>query len=160
MTLPAAAEGLSTALFPVEALDFYARLNLGEAVSEEERAAWYAPERGGPQGDYAEGMPEKLRNVIDALQRFPASKRAVLTVASRNVSHEVDADAKCLRELHFYLEGGRLCASGFMRAQAASIFPKNIYFIALVMARVAAGLGGVPVGSYVHFVTTLTSGRE
>ncbi len=159
MSLPAAACGLATVLFPIEALDFYARLNLGEAVSEGERAAWYAPERGGPQGDYAAGMPEKLQNVINALQRFPASKRAVLTVASRNVSHEVDADAKCLRELHFYIEGGRLCASGFMRAQAASIFPKNIYFIALVMARVGAAIG-IPVGAYTHFVTTLTSGRE
>ena len=152
---------LETPLFPAAALAFYSALNMGSAnLTGPDAAAWYSPARGGPQGDYREGMPAKLANVVDALRRFPASKRAVLTVASRNESHEVDADAKCLRELHFYVEAdGAVHATGFMRAQAASIFPKNIHFIASVLAHVAAALGR-EAGSYTHFVTTLTSGRE
>ena len=123
---------IETPLFPVAALELYSALNLGEvdvADAGEYTAAvarWYSPERGGPQGDYAAGMPAKVANVIDALAQFPKSKRAVLTVPTRNASHKVDEDAKCLRELHFYVEDdGAVHATGFMRAQAASIFPKN-----------------------------------
>ncbi len=164
--LSLAAATIETPLFPSAALSFYSQLNLGEldpaanAAHAALAAVWYTPARGGPQGDYRAGMREKVANVIDALQRFPRSKRAVLTVPNRNVSHEVDEDAKCLRELHFFIEGdGRLHASGFMRAQAVSIVPKNIHFIAAIMDRVATALG-VPVGSYTHFVTTLVTGRE
>ena len=126
----------------------------------EAHAAWYSPERGGPQGDYRADMPAKLANVVDALTRFPHSKRAVLTVFARNSSHAVDEDAKCLRELHFFVKQGdeRLHCAGYMRAQAASIFPKNIHFIATVLARVAAAVGREP-GEYTHSVTQLTNGR-
>ena len=163
LTLPAAT--LQTPLFPEAALAYYSALNLGEIDPANPAhaaltAAWYSPERGGPQGDYREGMPAKVANVVDALRRFPRTKRAVLTVPQRNVSHEVDADAKCLRELHFWRgEDGRVHCSGFMRAQACSIFPKNIHFIASLLDRVARAAGG-EAGSYTHFVTTLTSGRE
>jgi len=34
-------------------------------------------ERGGEQGDYRDGMPAKIANVIDCLRAFPHSKRAV-----------------------------------------------------------------------------------
>ena len=156
---------LETPLFPQAALHFYGMLNLGEIDVEgnPEHAAlhkaYYSPERGGPQGDYRAGMAGKVSNVIDALTRFPHSKRAVLTIPNRSIDHTVDEDAKCLRELHFFSEGGKLHCSGFMRAQACSIFPKNIYFIALILPRVAAAVG-LEVGSYTHFVTTLVSGRE
>lgn len=152
---------IETPLFPAAALAFYSALNMGAAdLTSPAAAAWYCPARGGPQGDYRAGMPAKLANVVDALRRFPSTKRAVLTVASRNESHEVDEDAKCLRELHFYVEAdGRVHATGFMRAQAASIFPKNAHFIASVLEHVAVSLGR-EAGSYTHFVTTLTSGRE
>jgi hypothetical protein len=164
-TLTLASATLETALFPQAALAYYSALNLGEIDAANPAhaaltAEWYSPARGGPQGDYREGMPAKLANVVDALRRFPRSKRAVLTVPQRNASHEVDADAKCLRELHFWEgEDGRLHCSGFMRAQACSIFPKNIHFIASLLDRVAQATGKQP-GSYTHFVTTLTSGRE
>ena len=163
LTLPAAT--LETALFPAAALDYYSARNLGEIDAANPQhaaltAAWYSPARGGPQGDYREGMPAKVANCIEALQRFPHTKRAVLTVPQRNVSHEVDADAKCLRELHFWVgQDQRLHCSGFMRAQACSIFPKNIHFIASLLDRVARATGR-EAGSYTHFVTTLTSGRE
>ena len=151
---------LETPLFPPPALAFYSALNLGEAVDEASRAAWYSPARGGPQGDYARGMPAKVANVVDALTRFPHSKRAVLTVFSRSADHTVDEEAKCLRELHFFVRPGdeRLHCAGFMRAQAASIFPKNIHFIASVLERVCRAVGREP-GTYTHSVTVLTGGR-
>ncbi len=156
---------LETPLFPAAALHFYSLFNMGgidpsNADHAALHAAWYSPERGGPQGDYREGMPAKLANVIDALTRFPHSKRAVLTIPNRNASHESDSDAKCLRELHFFRgEDNLLHCTGFMRAQACSIFPKNINFIATVLQHVARGVG-LEVGTYTHFVTTLVSGRE
>jgi hypothetical protein len=168
--LTLASATLETELFPEPALRFYGLLNLGEldpAGCPEHAAlqqAWYSPSRGGPQGDYREGMQAKLANVIAALQAFPLSKRAVLTVPNRSIDHSCDEDAKCLRELHFWLDAGpggdgRLHCSGFMRAQACSIYPKNIYFIALLLQRVASALGK-EVGSYTHFITALSTGRE
>lgn len=163
-------------LFPREALDFYTRHNLNELhrVEDEqqlgapghvdEHAAayqrWYNGARGGGQGDYRAGIVPKIANVVACLTAFPHSKRAVLTVPNAPaLDHTVDEDAKCLRELHFYVdEDGKLSCSGFMRAQAASIFPKNIHFIGTIQQRVAEALGR-PVGSYTHFVTQLTSGR-
>ena len=155
---------IETPLFPLEALTFYAMLNLNEidmSIPEhaEMHKKWYSPERGGPQGDYRAFMTEKVANVINALTLFPKTKRAVLTVPNRSIDHTVDEDAKCLRELHFFIEDGKLHCSGFMRAQACSIFPKNIFFISYVMAKIAKSVG-MEVGSYSHFVTTLTSGRE
>lgn len=149
-----------TELFPRSALEFYTAHNLDELASDDPRyTTLYSSARGGGQGDYRAGMKEKLANVVDCLTRFPASKRAVLTIPNRNVSHEVDEDAKCLRELHFWVDNGALHASGFMRAQAASIFPKNIHFIGTIHHRIAGALG-LAVGSYTHVVTTLVSGRD
>ncbi len=151
---------VETELFPRAALDFYTAHNLDELPADDARyATLYSSARGGGQGDYRVGMRDKIANVVDCLTRFPGSKRAVLTVPARNVSHEVDEDAKCLREVHFFIEGGALHAAGFMRAQAASIFPKNLHFIGTILQRVAAALR-VPTGRYTHFVTTLVSGRD
>jgi hypothetical protein len=33
---------------------------------------------------------------------------------------------KCCRELHLYIEDGKLCCTGFLRLQNATIFPKNV----------------------------------
>jgi hypothetical protein len=38
---------------------------------------WYLVERGGDQGDYRAGMPEKIANAIDCLRTHSHSKRAV-----------------------------------------------------------------------------------
>ena len=169
--MDAAVLEVPTALFPRDALRFYTRFNLDElsADSAEDAAAaavWYSAARGGGQGDYRAGLRAKLDNVVAALAAFPRSKRAVLTVPSAvDAAHSDDAAAKCLRELHFYIEGGEggaprtLCCTGFMRAQAASIFPKNIHFIGTVMGRVAERLS-LPVGQYTHFVTTLIDERS
>jgi hypothetical protein len=147
---------VETDLFPAAALEFYTRHNLGlldpehNASDAEGYAKYYNPARGGGQGDYRAGMVAKIDNVVDCLAKFPASKRAILSVPNAAaLDHTVDADAKCLRELHFYIEaraplpeeeGGPAGAvpaaeveavhcTGFMRAQAASIFPKNIHMI-------------------------------
>jgi len=143
-------------------------------------AAFYTPARGGGQGDYRDGIAEKIANVVSCLRAFPHSKRAVLAIphtraGSITADHTNTDEAKCLRELHFHLDDGpdpadpddataalppgpRLCCTGFMRAQAASIFPKNIHFIGTLMHQIARQLN-VPVGSYTHIVTTLVNER-
>jgi len=168
---------VETELFPRDALEFYSKYNLNLLDldnNDRDRSLhqqYYTPARGGGQGDYRVGIERKIANVVDCLRKFPNSKRAVLSVphASR-VSVEDDHtdtdEAKCLREIHFYLEtdgdvdSRLLCASGLMRAQAVSIFPKNIHFIGTLMHHVAQQLGGgVKVGRYTHFVTTLVAER-
>ena len=148
---------VTTELFPAEALEFYTLFQFGEASAD---SVYYNAARGGGMGDYRDGLLAKVDNVISALRGFPRSKRAALTISNNPAAaHTSDDDAKCLRELVFYIDDGRLCATGFMRAQAASIFPKNIHFIGSLMARIAGGLD-LRVGSYTHFVVTLVSGRE
>jgi thymidylate synthase len=133
---------IETPLWPRDALEMYSLLNLqlldtqNNKAHAEAYAKYYSPQRGGPQGDYRENMRDKINNVIDCLRKFPQSKRAVLTVPKAQWDHTKDAEAKCLRELHFYLEKNQqgekvLCCSGFMRAQASMIFPKNIHLIGL-----------------------------
>jgi hypothetical protein len=156
-------------LFPADALTFYTRFNLGlldlegNAADAAAHAKFYNPARGGGQGDYRDGIAAKVDNVVDCLTKFPGSKRAVLTVPNAAVlDHTVDGDAKCLRELHFYIEtrtplpeeeggpaGGAaadeveaLHCTGLMRAQAASIFPKNIHMIGAWAARLQLRGGG------------------
>jgi thymidylate synthase len=160
---------VETPLFPRESLTFYTRFNLGDIdKSKPDDVAllkkYYNAARGGGQGDYRVGIRQKIDNITDCLTRFPGSKRAVLaipftTLSSADVSHEQTDEAKCLRELHFYVEDGKLCCTGFMRAQAASIFPKNIHFIGTILNDIAEKLK-VPPGSYTHFVTTLVSDRS
>lgn len=167
---------IETELFPRDALEFYTAFNLEGAVKpapevevrmDELKTAYLDPFRGSGQGDYRHGMIAKVENVVDCLSRFPGSKRAVLAVpfgepgrGSAEVSHEEDESAKCVRELHLYIDGAdqKLHATGFMRAQAASIFPKNVHFIGKLMNFIAARLGR-EVGTYTHFVTTLVHGR-
>jgi hypothetical protein len=157
---------VETELFPRDSLTFYTRYNLdildiaNNAEDKQVYEKYYNPARGGNQGDYRNNIHNKINNVVDCLTKFPASKRAVLTIPDRNVDHTIDNDAKCLRELHFYLESTPssssssssntsadnssssisngstgtenvlyLSCTGFMRAQAATIFPKNIHFI-------------------------------
>jgi len=160
---------IETELFPREALEFYTRLNLGLPITEEEKLKYKNAARGGGQGDYREGIQKKIANVINCLQRFPQSKRAVLTIpfstyGSMEANHTNDDEAKCLRELHFYLEknieskDSKLSCTGFMRAQAASIFPKNVHYIGSIMNEIGKQLN-VSIGTYTHFVTILVNER-
>ena len=168
---------VETELFPRDALDFYSRYNLfllDLEGSERDRALYkqfYTPARGGGQGDYRDGMPEKIANVVDALRKFPGTKRAVIPIphtraGSVSADHTNTDEAKCLRELHFHLDVDpsnpkaprRLCCTGLMRAQAASIFPKNIHFIGTIMHSIAKQINA-PVGTYTHIVTTLVNER-
>jgi thymidylate synthase len=152
---------VETQLFPRESLDFYTRYNLCQTTEADKtsHSKYYTAARGGAQGDYRKDIEKKIENVVHCLTRFPSSKRAFLTIAPLSTDHTSDGDAKCLRELHFYLENDKLSCSGFMRAQAASIFPKNIHLIGTIMHQIAQRLNK-KVGSYTHFVTTLVSARE
>eukprot|EP00557_Chaetoceros_sp_GSL56_P008144 CAMPEP_0176495280 /NCGR_PEP_ID=MMETSP0200_2-20121128/10563_1 /TAXON_ID=947934 /ORGANISM="Chaetoceros sp., Strain GSL56" /LENGTH=212 /DNA_ID=CAMNT_0017893129 /DNA_START=49 /DNA_END=684 /DNA_ORIENTATION=+ len=157
---------IKTELFPVEALKVYSAYNLGDTIEQEERQKYFSAHRGGSQGDYRNGMTNKIENVVDCLLNYPKSKRAVITIPNTSTpSHGSDDDAKCMREIHFYLDDNVLNATVLMRAQAAEIFPKNIHFIGSLMQRIADHLQAksgskVTIGELFYLATTLVSVRE
>ena len=152
---------VETDLFPLDVLDAYSAWNLGLELTNDQRQH-FNDERGGGQGDYRAGMGDKIANVIDCLNRFPDSKRAVITISNTpSASHENDETAKCMREIHFILDDGVLDATVLFRAQAASIFPKNIHFIGSLMDTVAEQLDGRPaIGSLYYLTTVLVGDRS
>ena len=153
---------VETPLFPRTALEAYSSLNMEEDISEEQRE-YVSDQRGGAQGNYREGMSRKIANVVDCLANFPQSKRALITVCNESMpDHSNDADAKCLRELHLYLdENDALSGTVFFRAQAASLFPKNIHLIGSIMTEVAGRLPGKPaLGVLFYLATVLVADRS
>mmetsp|Transcript_35745 Transcript_35745/g.83118 ORF Transcript_35745/g.83118 Transcript_35745/m.83118 type:complete len:220 (-) Transcript_35745:29-688(-) len=155
---------VETELFPRGALEFYTKKNMGWDFTQEEYDRWYAPERGGEQGDYRDGMQEKIANVVDCLRSEPRSKRAVIPIpfsseGSKSVDWRNQGQTKCCRELHLYLEDGTLKCTGVLRMQNASIFPKNIHFFASLLDHVGKELR-VPVGEYTHWITNLCHDRS
>ncbi len=150
---------VETDLFPKAVLEAYTAWNLELPLSDEQ-TQFFNAERGGGQGDYRSGMRKKIANVVDCLGRFPQSKRAIITISNNSSPcHTSDEDAKCLRELHFYIEDNTLNASCLFRAQAALIFPKNIHFIGALMAEIARSLA-IPVGTLFYCATILVSDRS
>lgn len=152
---------VETELFPEAVLDAYSRWNLEKDISDEQRRHMNML-RGGGQGDYREGMRQKIANVVDCLTKYPQSKRAVVTVCNEPIpDHSNDDDAKCLRELHLYLdENDKLCGTVFFRAQAAMLFPKNIHFIGSIMIEVAERLPDKPtLGTLFYLATVLVPDR-
>lgn len=153
---------VETPLFPQEVLQTYSRINMEKDITAEQEQ-YVNKQRGGAQGDYREGMRRKIDNVVDCLTRFPQSKRALITVCNEPMpDHSNDADAKCLRELHLYLdENDKLSGTVLFRAQAASIFPKNIHLIGSIMTEVAARLPQRPeLGTLYYLATVLVSDRS
>lgn len=158
---------IETELFSEEVLDFYTKHNMALITKESSPnlySKFYNNQRGGGQGDYSFYFQEKFKNVVDCLTKFPKSKRAVLTMPySKKLSHDVvhcdDDEQKCLRELHFFIDGEMLHCNGFMRSQARIIFPKNIHFIGTVMLDLADILK-IKADTYTHFITTLVDGRD
>lgn len=127
------ASTVETDLFPRGALEYYTNKNMGWDYTQEEYDEWQLAERGGDQGDYREGMPAKIANVIDCLKTEPLSKRAVIpipftTEGSATIDWRDQGQNKCCRELHFYLEDGKLKCTGIVRMQNANIFVKNVRF--------------------------------
>lgn len=151
---------IETELFSLEALDAYSHYNMGDQISDSHQK-FFSPERGGGQGDYREGMKEKIANIVDCLRNYPQSKRAIITICNNaTAQHSSDDDSKCLRELHFYIEDKTLKATAFFRAQAAAIFPKNIHFIGSVMDRIAKELNGLKVGTLFYHTSILVADRS
>lgn len=149
---------VETDLFPLDVLDAYSAWNLERELTDGQRQH-FTDERGGGQGDYREGMAAKIANVVDCLNRFPESKRGVITIPNTpQADHENDDTAKCMREIHFFLEDGALHGSVFFRAQAASIFPKNLHFIGSLMDEVAGQIEGAPTVGSLHYLTTILVG--
>ncbi|CAK8987512.1 unnamed protein product [Durusdinium trenchii] len=155
---------VETELFPLGALEFYTKKNMGWEYTQEEYDQWFMPERGGDQGDYRDGMQEKIANVIACLKAEPRSKRAIIPIpfpseGSKTVDWTNQGQTKCCRELHLYIEDGCLKCTGILRMQNASIFPKNIHFFATLLEHVGQQLQ-VPVGEYTHWITNLCHDRS
>jgi len=158
-----AASLVETELFPAGALDYYTKKNMGWEYTQEEYDTWQLAERGGAQGDYRDGMPEKIANVIDCLKTEPLSKRAVIpipysTVGSATIDWKDQGQNKCCRELHFYIEDGKLKCTGLVRMQNANIFVKNIHFFSTLIDHVAKELN-LQVGEYTHWITNICHDR-
>jgi len=137
-----------TGLFPVEALDQYTAYNMGWNVPD---SAYFTAARGGGQGDYRHAMAAKIGNVVDCLVNFRDSKRAVIDVPNTPLAHHSDtAEAKCLREVHFFQTDGVLNITALFRAQAAEIFPKNVHFLGTLLREVAARTGFEVGGMHYH----------
>tara|TARA_B100000427_G_C15463872_1_gene575309 strand:+ start:290 stop:892 length:603 start_codon:yes stop_codon:yes gene_type:complete len=162
---------VETELFDEQSLKYYGKKNCGMEVSEEEKKIFETEYRGGSQGDYSLEMKEKIDNVVESLVNYPSSKRAVIMMNNKWWSHKDTDEAKCCRELHFRLTSSdlnnnewKLSCTGFFRAQAVDIMPKNFYFVFNIMEvvrqKVIDALGSnVETGSYTHFVTILVPTR-
>ena len=128
---------IETKLFPKHVLETYTLWNLGKDLTSDQLSV-FSDLRGGGQGNYREGINEKIDNVVEALQNFPHSKRALITIPNNSYAqHSNDDEAKCMREIHFRLDRNKINATVFFRAQAALIFPKNIHFIGSLMKEIA-----------------------
>jgi hypothetical protein len=170
---------VETELFDQDSLKIYARFNSGERLSPEDSAAFSflrSDKKGGAQGDYSMGMKDKINNIVECLVEHPESKRAVIMINNGRWLHYNTEDAKCLREMHFYLKpvfvedipgrwGSSLHCVAFYRAQALEIMPKNLYFAYHIMNKIRKDISkhtgeNVKLGSYSQFTTTLVPSRE
>ena len=115
-------------------------------------------------------MDSKIKNIVDSLINFPASKRAVVMMNNKWWAHEDTDEAKCCRELHFYLSKSKdgnsmlLNCTGIFRAQAVDIMPKNFFFVYKILEVINEKLNNQAkqkylIGSYTHFVTILVPTR-
>ncbi|MDA0705068.1 MAG: hypothetical protein O2805_00225 [Proteobacteria bacterium] len=153
---------VATDLFPEPALQAYSAYNMEISLSDEQRRH-INETRGGAQGNYRDGMAKKMANVVNCLSRFPQSKRAVITFCNEPMpQHSNDVDAKCVRELHLYLDdGSRLSGTVFLRAQAASLFPKNIHMLGSIMTEIATQLPQRPaLGTLFYLASILVADRS
>tara|TARA_Y100000768_G_scaffold47596_1_gene31110 strand:+ start:1555 stop:2154 length:600 start_codon:yes stop_codon:yes gene_type:complete len=157
-------------LFDLETLDYYARKNCGFPVTKDEIKKYETEYRGGLQGDYSSDMNSKIENIVESLTNFPASKRAVVMMNNKWWSHDDTDEAKCCRELHFYLTKSKydntmlLNCTGIFRAQAVDIMPKNFFFVYKILEVINEKLNiqtnqKYMIGSYTHFVTILVPTR-
>ena len=165
-----AASTVETELFPLGALNYYTKKNMGWDYTPEEVDTWQLKERGGEQGDYRAGIDKKIANAIACLKAESLSKRATITfpftgeeAGGKGGSETNDwtdqGMNKCCRELHLYLEDGKLKCTGLVRMQNANIFVKNIHFFATLLEHVAGELD-VEVGEYTHWITNLCYDRD
>jgi len=171
-----------TDLFDKKTMLAYAKKNCEVNLTDKEKEL-FSEYRGGGQGDYSLGMSNKIENIVKCLTEFPHSKRAIIMINHRRWMHYETQDAKCLREMHFYLEKiydpdkafeitdgkdtiyYKLNCTAFMRAQAVDIMPKNLYFTYYIMNLIKNKLQKtlehtVELGNYTHFVTNLAKTRN
>ena len=152
---------IETDLFPKHVLEAYTLWNLGKDLNQTQLSV-FSDQRGGGQGNYRSGITKKIDNVVTALQGFPHSKRAVIPITNNSFAHDFnDDDAKCMREIHFRLDGNIINATVLFRAQAALIFPKNIHFIGCLMEDIAHRISPtLNLGQLSYLASILVNNRE
>lgn len=96
---------------------------------------------------------DQINEVINQLKQDPSSRRAVIHI------HAVgDADIKytpCINSLHFLIRNGVLECQSFWRSEnALTLLPINIFEFTMLQELIASELE-IPVGRYVHTVTSL-----
>ncbi|SRR5581483_3790994 len=99
------------------------------------------------------GNVDQIQEVIRQLQQDPNSRRAVIHI------HAVgDSDIKyspCIDSLHFLIRNGALeCQSLWRSENAVTLLPINIFEFTMLQELIASELE-IPVGRYVHTVTSL-----
>ena len=164
------ASTVETELFPLGALEYYTKKNMGWDYTQEEVDKWQLLQRGGEQGDYRAGITQKIDNAIACLKGEPLSKRATITFpftgeaaggtgGSETNDWTYQGMNKCCRELHLYLEDGQLKCTAIVRMQNANIFVKNIHFFSTLLTHISKEIG-VPLGEYTHWITNLCYDRD
>jgi len=121
---------ITNSVFPdKDILEAYSYYNLG--LRSKKVVEWaLTPERGGYQGYYANLIEDKIDNVVECLDLFPNSKRAVISFPNYEIiDHKMTPSQKCMREVYFNTVNNRLNVAVTMRAQAVEIFPKNFHFV-------------------------------
>lgn len=99
------------------------------------------------------GNVDQIQEVIQQLKEDPSSRRAVIHI------HAVgDSDIKyspCIDSMHFLIRNGVLECQSFWRSEnAVTLLPINIFEFTMLQELIASELE-IPVGRYVHTVTSL-----
>lgn len=95
----------------------------------------------------------QINDVIDQLQQDPYSRRAVIHVHAPGDSEK--RYTPCIDSLHFSIRNGALeCHSFWRSGNALILLPTNIFEFTMLQELIASELR-IPMGQYVHTVTSL-----
>ena len=95
----------------------------------------------------------QIEHIIDHLKKDPNSRRAVIHI--HKVGDTRIRYAPCINSLHFLIRNGALeCQTLWRSENALTILPTNLFEFTLFQELIASELG-IPVGKYVHTVSSL-----
>jgi thymidylate synthase len=105
---------------------------------------------------YGDTKLDQWQTILDTLAQDPDSKRAVIQIFD---PHELrtanNIDVACTLGLQYFIREGRLCGTGFMRANDAFRgFVSDIFSFTFLLEFLARQIG-LDVGTYTHMVGSL-----